>query len=107
MPLIDATETTLPATLAANRLVAVDFWAPWCGPCKTLTPVLEKLAAELSGHVVLAKVNVDDEAGLAAKYGIRSVPTVLLFLDGQLADQWSGLANETTWRARLAERAAA
>lgn len=74
--------------------VLVDFWAPWCGPCKSLTPVLEKLAHEYAGAFVLAKINTDEEQMLAAQVGVRSLPTVVLIKEGQLLDQFSGALPE-------------
>jgi len=74
--------------------VLVDFWAPWCGPCKSLTPILEKLATEFAGAFVLAKVNTDEEQMLAAQLGVRSLPTVVLVKDGQLVDQFMGAQSE-------------
>ena len=74
--------------------ILVDFWAPWCGPCKSLTPILEKLAQEYAGAFVLAKINTDEEQMLAAQLGVRSLPTVVLIKDGQLLDQFMGAQPE-------------
>jgi len=65
-------------------VVLIDFWAPWCGPCKMQTPILEKVAAEVGEKAVIAKVNVDENPELAAKYGIRSIPTLILLKDGEM-----------------------
>ncbi len=70
--------------------VLVDFWAPWCGPCRAIAPLLEELAAEYSGRAKIVKINVDDNTEAAAKYGIRSIPNLILFKSGQVAEQIVG-----------------
>lgn len=74
--------------------VLVDFWAEWCGPCKMLAPVLDELAGEFDGRVKIAKVNIDDHQALATEYGIRAIPTLLLFKEGQVAEQIVGMRNK-------------
>ena len=84
-----------------HRPVLVDFWAPWCEPCKALKPVLEKLAAEYGGKFLLAKINSDDNQELAARYGVRGIPSVKAFIDGEPVDEFSGALPESEVRAFL------
>ena len=70
--------------LKSSQPVVVDFWAEWCGPCKMVGPILEELAIEMAGQVVIAKMNVDDNPMVPSKYGIRGIPTLMVFKDGEL-----------------------
>ncbi|MDP2265115.1 MAG: co-chaperone YbbN [Thiobacillus sp.] len=83
------------------RPVVVDFWAPWCGPCKSLKPILEKLAAEYGGKFRLAKINSDDNQELATRYGVRGIPSVKAFINGEPVDEFSGALPEAEVRVFL------
>jgi thioredoxin 1 len=78
--------------LKASRPVVVDFWAEWCGPCRMIAPALEEISKSLNGKVKIVKLNVDENPGTAAKFGIMSIPTLMLFKDGQLASRQVGAA---------------
>ena len=84
-----------------NRLVVVDFWAEWCEPCKTLMPILEKIAAEYEGAFLLARVNADDQQMIAQQFGVRSLPTVMLILEGKPVDGFAGAQSESVVRQLL------
>ena len=85
------TELNIGEILGATPVAVVDFWATWCGPCRILSPTVDELSAELEGKVTVAKCNVDDCEDIAAQYGIRSIPTLLFFKNGELADRLVGV----------------
>ena len=83
MALVHATAETLESLIQENKIVLVDFFATWCGPCRMIAPLIEQVAEEYDGKAVVAKVDIDEEQELATQYGIESIPTVILFKDGK------------------------
>ena len=97
------TEATFDETLATtDELLLVDFWAPWCGPCRALSPVLEALERDEAGRLRVAKVNVDEEPALAGRYEIRSIPTILFVKEGRVIDSVVGAMPRATLDAKIA-----
>ena len=96
------TETTFDAEVGKQKdVLMVDFWAEWCAPCRAIAPTLEELSRESAGKVSLAKVNVDDNPSLAARYGIRSIPTILFMKQGAVVDQVIGAVPKAQLKKKL------
>ena len=93
---IAITEESLEETFKANTCVFLDFWAEWCGPCKIMDPVVDRLASKYSGSMLFGKVNVDEEINISSKYQVFSIPTFMVFKDGQPMDAVIGAVGEAS-----------
>jgi len=87
--------------LAQDKLVVVDFWAEWCGPCRSIAPAVDELAAEFEGKAIIGKYNVDDDNALSSEMGIRNIPTLLFFKGGKLVDKQVGASSKADLKAKI------
>ena len=100
---INLTDAKFDEMVTKSKLpVVVDFWAPWCGPCHVMAPVIDQLATEFAGRATVGKVNVDEQPALAQQYGIRSIPALLVFKDGHVVEQAVGITSKQVLSALLA-----
>ena len=102
MSVLAVTKENLQAeVISSPQTVLLDFWAPWCGPCKAMSPILDELARDLSGKVTIAKLNIEDHPATAAGHNVRAIPTLLLFKDGKLADTLVGMQSKAVLISRI------
>ncbi len=100
---VNVTDATFDQEVMRSPIpVVVDFWAPWCGPCRMVAPTLDKLAREWNGQVKIAKVNVDENPRLSGRYGVQSIPTMMVVKNGRIVERWAGALPEQPLRSRLA-----
>jgi thioredoxin 1 len=99
---LEVTDATFDeVVLKSDKPVMVDFWAAWCGPCRMVAPIMDQLTAEYSGKAVIAKVDVDANQEFAAKYGVRNIPTVLVFKNGEVVEKQVGVAPKATYAQKI------
>ena len=98
---IELTDANFDSIINSEKPVLVDFWAEWCGPCKMIGPVVEELAGDYEGRAVVAKLNVDENPNVTARYGVRSIPTLLVFKKGQIVDKQIGAVPKSVLSSKL------
>jgi thioredoxin 1 len=98
---ITLTDFNFNQTVEKYPLIVVDFWAPWCGPCRMVSPIIAQLASELAGKVIFGKVNVDENPRIASTFGIQSIPTISIFKNGRAVDSFVGAASTSQMRSKI------
>jgi thioredoxin 1 len=101
---IELTDETFDSTIRTDKPVLVDFWAPWCGPCKMMAPIIEQVAAEYAGKATICKVNTDDHRQAAIQFAINAIPTLILFKSGEMVKKWVGMTQKSVIVAAIEEQ---
>ncbi|UZP68276.1 thioredoxin [Desulfovibrio mangrovi] len=103
---VQVTDSNFEAEILKSNIPAlVDFWAPWCGPCRAMGPVIDELASEFEGKVRIAKMNVDENPATPSKYGIRAIPTIILFKNGEVVEQITGAVSKSSIKDMISQKA--
>ncbi len=103
---VQVTDANFEAEILKSGIPAlVDFWAPWCGPCRAMGPVIDELATEYDGKVRIVKMNVDDNPATPSKYGIRAIPTIILFKNGEVVEQITGAVSKSSIKDMISQKA--
>ncbi|MFV0422106.1 thioredoxin [Oleidesulfovibrio sp.] len=103
---VQVTDSNFEAEVLKSELpTLIDFWAPWCGPCRAMGPVIDELAAEFAGKVNIVKMNVDENPATPSKYGIRAIPTLILFKDGEVVEQITGAVSKSSIKDMITQKA--
>ncbi len=98
---MEITDANFEGLVNGDKPVMVDFWAEWCGPCRMITPIIEELAKEYEGQAIIGKVNVDENDEITGQYGIRNIPTILYFKNGEVVDKFVGAAQRSVLEEKL------
>jgi thioredoxin 1 len=98
---LELNDSTFDQTVSSSPVLLVDFWAPWCGPCRMIAPVIDELGAELAGKVVVAKVNVDEAPSVAGAHRVTAIPTLMIFKNGTLLERMTGMTSKAALLEKL------
>ncbi len=98
---LEITKENYEAIMTSGQPVVIDFWAEWCGPCRTIAPIIEELASEYEGRIIIAKCDVEEHDDIVAQYGVRNIPTIVMIKGGEMVDKQVGAATKSALKAKL------